>query len=176
MKLFLAGLFNYIYTIIMWMPCYILRRFLLKRTLGTLGKSSFIMRNVDLRKPKNVFIGNNVIINKKVLLDGRGGKLIIGDNVDIAQEVNIWTLTHDINDDNHKAIGFDVTIDDYVWIGSRVAIMPGVKIGKGAVVGTCSVVTKNVPENTIVAGIPAKIIGYRNNKLKYTLNINRWFR
>ena len=54
--------------------------------------------------------------------------------------------------------------------------MPGVTIGKGAVVGTCSVITKDVPENAIVAGVPAKIIGYRNNPLVYELNYTVWFR
>ena len=68
------------------------------------------------------------------------------------------------------------TIGDYAWIGARSTIMSGVTIGKGAVVGTCSVVTKDVPENAIVAGIPAKIIGYRNNPLVYELDYTVWFR
>ena len=101
------------------------------------------------------------------MLDGRGGEVIIHDCVDIAQETNIWTLEHDVNDNYHKTKAGDVEIFDHVWIASRVTILPGIKIGRGAVIAACSVVTKDVPEKAIVAGIPAKIIGYRNNDLKY---------
>ncbi|MCD8182049.1 MAG: acyltransferase [Bacteroides sp.] len=132
------------------------------------------MSFVEVRKPKNVSIGDHSVINKKVLLDGRGGKLIIKDNVDVAQETNIWTLEHNVNDDYHSSIGGDVIIEDYVWIASRVTVLPGVHIGKGAVVACCSVVTKDVPPMTIVAGIPAKVVGKRTNNLKYTHNYFPW--
>ena len=110
-----------------------------------------------------------------MLLDGRGGKLIIGNNVDIAQETNIWTLQHDVNDLNHISIGADVVIEDYVWIASRVTILPGVRIGRGAVVACNSVVTRNVPAMEIVGGIPAKKIGIRTNSLQYKLFHQPWF-
>ena len=96
--------------------------------------------------------------------------------MDIAQETIIWTLGHDVNDINHTSIGADTTISDYVWIGARSTIMPGVTIGKGAIVGTCSVVTKDVPENAIVAGVPARVIGHRDNPLVYELKYKVWFR
>ena len=131
---------------------------------------------VEFRKPRNISIGSNTVINKKVLLDGRGGQLIIGNNVDIAQETNIWTLEHDVNDDFHTDKGGDVVIEDYVWIASRVTILPGVTIGKGAVVASNAVVTKDVPSMGIVGGIPAKIIGQRKSKLLYKLNYQPWFR
>ena len=131
---------------------------------------------VEFRKAKNITIGYNSVINKKVLLDGRGGQLIIGNNVDIAQETNIWTLEHDVHDDYHTDKGGKVTIEDYVWIASRVTILPGVKIGRGAVIAANSVVTKDVRAMAIVGGIPAKIIGERKSKLKYTLNYHPWFR
>ena len=69
-----------------------IRHLYLRRKLGGLGKSSFISRNVRFRNTKNIFIGEGCVINPYVLLDGRGGKLIIGDNVDIAQESVIWTM------------------------------------------------------------------------------------
>ncbi|MCG8326132.1 MAG: acyltransferase [Chitinophagales bacterium] len=134
------------------------------------------MIGVEIRVGKNISIGNNTVINSKVLLDGRGGKLQIGNNVDIAQETNIWTLQHDINDDNHAAKGKDVVIEDYVWIASRVSILPGVRIGKGAVIATGAVVTKNVPPMSVMGGVPAKKIGERNNALNYTLNYKPKFR
>jgi len=69
-----------------------------------------------------------------------------------------------------------VIIGDYVFIGPRAVIMPGVHIGKGAVVGAGAVVTKDVPEMTVVAGIPAKEIRKRNlTELKYKIGRARWF-
>jgi len=130
---------------------------------------------LEVRNGKNISIGNNCVFNKKVLLDGRGGRLIIGNNVDIAQETNIWTLQHDVHDDMHGNDGGDVIIEDYVWIASRVTILPGVRIGKGAVVASNSVVTKDIPSMSIVGGIPAKIIGERRSGLKYQLFYQPWF-
>ena len=141
-----------------------------------IGKDSNLLRNVNILIPSNIKIGDNCVINSKALLDGRGGKLIIGNNVDIAREVNIWTLEHDPHDDFHKAIGGNVIIEDYVWIASRATILPNVRIGKGAVIASGAVVTKDVPEMSIVGGVPAKIIGKRTSKLKYTLNYKPLFR
>jgi maltose O-acetyltransferase len=131
---------------------------------------------IEIRKGKNISIGNNTIINKKVLLDGRGGKLSIGNNVDIGQETNIWTLEHDVHDNNHKDTGSGIIIEDHVWIASRVTVLPGVRIGKGAVIASGAVVTKDVPPLSIVGGVPAKIIGKRNNALNYTLHYKPWFK
>lgn len=171
----LIGLFSFISSFFMWFHFHCLRYLFLKLFLGKVGKGTIFLRNLDIRKPQNIYIGSNCIINKRTLLDGRGGKLIIGNNVDIAQDVNIWTLEHDINGDDHNSIGNDVYIEDYVWIGARVTIQPGVRIGKGAVIGACALVTKDVPSMAVVGGVPAKIIGERNNKLIYKLNYNPWF-
>jgi maltose O-acetyltransferase len=108
-------------------------------------------------------------------LDGRGGSIRIGNNVDIAQETNIWSLEHNPNNDMHMTKSGDVVIDDYVWIASRVTILPGVHVGRGAVIASCAVVTKDVPPMSIIAGVPAKVIGYRDNKFKYTLNYRPLF-
>ena len=123
---------------------------------------------VEVRRADRVIIGSNCVVNRDVLLDGRGGCLSIGNNVDIAQEVVIWTLGHDAHDDYHRDEGGPVTIGDYAWIGHRSVIMPGVTIGRGAVVAAGAVVTKDVPAMAIVAGVPAKVIGERRSKLLYT--------
>lgn len=140
------------------------------------GKHTNFLIGIEYRNPMNISIGSNSVVNKKVLLDGRGGKLIIGNNVDIAQETNIWTLEHDVHDDFHTDKGGDVIIGDFVWIASRCTILPGVTIGKGAVVAANSVVTKDVKEMTIVGGIPARELGKRQSSLKYSLNYQPWFR
>jgi acetyltransferase-like isoleucine patch superfamily enzyme len=161
---------------IMYIPFHAIRLFFIRRTLRSIGKHTNFLMGVEFRKGKNISIGNNCVINKKVLLDGRGGKLIIGNNVDIAQETNIWTLEHDVNDDAHKDKGDTVIIEDYAWVASRVTILPGVTIGKGAVIAAGAVVTRDVPSMAIVGGIPAKIIGTRKSALTYTLNHQPWFR
>ena len=62
-----------------------------------------------------------------------------------------------------------VVIEDYVWISSRATILPGVHIGKGAVIASGAVVTNDVPENAIVGGVPAKVIGKRECNYRYKL-------
>ncbi len=161
---------------IMYIPFYSFRKFFIKNTIHSLGENTSFLVGVEFRNGKNISIGNNSIINKKVLLDGRGGKLVIGNDVDIAQETNIWTLEHDVHDDHHKDIGADVIIEDYVWIASRVTILPGVRIGRGAVVASCALVNKDVPPMAIVGGVPAKVLGTRKSALKYKLHYKPWFK
>lgn len=125
-----------------------------------------------IRSPRNIAIGEGVSIGPKVLLDGRCG-LFIGNNVTIAYEAIIWTLNHDYNDVGFAAKGAPVVIGDYAWICCRSIILPGIEIGKGAIVASGAVVTKDVPPYAIVAGIPAKVIGYREKKVyKYGYNSN----
>ena len=138
--------------------------------------SSAIYRNVDLRSPYRIVVGAHTNINKRCVLDGRGG-LKIGNNVDIAQETNIWTEQHDYNSPTYKSVCKEVVIEDYVWLASRVTVLPGVHIGRGSVVASGAVVTKDVPPLAIVAGIPAKIIGYRKEEaLQYHLGDRAWFK
>src|SRR6266498_4763977 len=171
------GFKDYIFRhFIMYIPFHFVRLFFIRRTLKSVGRATNFLMGVQFRKGKNISIGNNTVINEKVLLDGRGGKLIIGNNVDIAQETNIWTLEHSVHDDYHKDVGGDVIIEDYVWIASRVTILPGVTIGRGAAVAANAVVTKDVTAMSIVGGIPAKVIGYRRSQLKYSLNYKPFFR
>lgn len=160
--------------IIMNIPFYCVRHIWLKIFLKKMGHHNAIKRGVEFIIPHRISIGNCTTINKRVLLDGRGG-LTIGSNVDIAREVNIWTEQHDYNSHDYKGVCKPVVIDDYVWLASRATILPGVHIHKGAVVATCAVVTKDVPENAIVAGIPAKIIGWRQCNYSYNLGERIWF-
>lgn len=167
---------NIIIRLLFYMPSHRFRRWLLSLVINDIGDNSWVLLGLEVRGGKNISIGSNCAINKNVLLDGRGGNLLIGSNVDIAQETNIWTLSHDVNSDTHASIGSDVIIEDYAWIASRATILPGVRIGRGAVVATGAVVTKNVPEMTIVGGVPARKIGVRKSKLKYNLNYHPQFR
>lgn len=161
---------------LMYFPVHSIRNIFISYTIHALGENSSFLMGVEIRNGKNISVGNNSVINARVLLDGRGGKLKIGNNVDIAQETNIWTLEHDLNDDYHSEKGGDVTIEDYVWIASRVTILPGLTIGKGSVIATGSVVTKTIPPMSVAGGVPARIIGNRYSGLKYNLKYKPWFR
>ena len=161
-----------------WVSCipFHLIRLQIYRLSGLrVGKNCSILMGCELRYPNKIILGDHCVINRDVLLDGRGGPLTIGNNVDIAQEAVIWTLGHDIHDDSHHDKGAAVTIEDYVWIGHRAIIMPGVTIGRGAVVAAGAVVTKSAPAMSIVAGVPAKIIGQRHSALNYTKFHRPWF-
>lgn len=141
-----------------------------------IDKGSTIHTGATFYDPRNIEIGKDTIIGERVVLDGRD-KLIIGNHVAIASEVMIYNSEHDVNDPNFCAIEQPVYIEDYVFIGPRAIILPGVKIGKGAIVAAGAVVTKDVPPYAIVGGVPAKIIGERKNKsLNYKLGRARWFR
>lgn len=176
MKSFISGLYHFFIEMIMCIPCHPLRRFICILLMKHFGKSNSIYRNVDLRSPYRISVGEHTNINKRCVLDGRGG-LTIGSNVDIAQDTYIWTEQHDYNSPTYRSICKEVIIDDYVWLASRATVLPGVHIGRGAVVASGAVVTKDVPPLAIVAGVPAKIIGYRKEEaLQYHLGDRAWFR
>ena len=146
-----------------WFPSMRVRVLYLKVLGMKIKGSNVLWEGFHIRNPKGITLEGGVNIGPKVLLDGRMG-LRIGNNAVIAYEAIIWTLNHDYNDIHFAAKGAPVYIGDYAWICSRSIILPGISIGKGAVVASNAVVTKDVPDWAIVAGIPAKIIGYREIK------------
>lgn len=156
----------------MCFPLHIVRRLWFKLFVrgSRRSKRIAVYRHVRVKKYSCIRVGNNVVINRNVLLDGRSG-LEIGDNVDIGEYVKIWTLEHDPSDSNHATRGRTTIIEDHVWIAPWSIIMPGVHIGRGAIIGGGSVVTHDVPKNAIVAGNPAKIISERKNELTYNLKV-----
>ncbi len=108
----------------------------------------------------NITVGKNVFINACCKFQDQGG-IEIGNNVLIGHSVVIATLNHDFAPGNRLSMyAKKVRIGNNVWIGSNSTILPGVIINDGAIVGAGSVVTKDVPQNAVVAGNPAKIIKY----------------
>ncbi|MFQ3354329.1 MAG: acetyltransferase-like isoleucine patch superfamily enzyme [Paracoccaceae bacterium] len=136
-----------------------------------LGKGANVLTNVEIlysgMSKTQIKIGENSVINSFCLLDGRHNSIEIGKNVDIGRETAIFTLGHDPHNDQHNVIGAPVQIGDFVWIAARVTILPGVKIGRGAVVAAGSVVSKDVSPMEIVAGNPARTISIRRSALEY---------
>jgi len=156
-------------------PFHSFRKLIYRLSGIKIGKGSTIHMWANFFQPKNIVIGSDTIIGNNAFFDGRE-KLVIGDHVDIASEVMIYNSEHDVSADDFKAREEEVVIDDYVFIGPRAIILPGVKIGRGAVIGAGAVVTKNVADYSIVGGIPAKVIGERKNKnLNYKLGRARLF-
>lgn len=152
-----------------YLPFHFLRIFILNTFFrSNINYKSGLYYGVEIRHPWKLKIEQSSVIGHNCLLDARKG-LVVGKNVNISSEVMIWTLHHDYNDMYFKAIGNSVEIGDYVWVCSRAIILPGIKIGKGAVIASGAVVTKDVGEYCIMAGVPAKEIGKRSNDLQYDL-------
>ena len=106
----------------------------------------------------NIHIGKNVFINSGCKFQDQGG-IFIDDGALIGHNVVIATLNHDMNPTKRASmIAQPIHIGKNVWIGSNATILAGVSIGNGAVIGAGSVVTKDVPENAVYAGVPAKKI------------------
>lgn len=129
-----------------------------------------------------IVIGNDVQLNDYVHI-GAVGDIHIGNNVLIASKVYISDHNHGGYDKNksdsplippinRKQIVKPVRIEDNVWIGESVCILPGTSIGFGSVIGAMSVVTKNIPPYSIAVGSPAKVIKTYNFEKQYWVNIN----
>jgi maltose O-acetyltransferase len=156
-------------------PFHHLRRLVYRLAGIKIGKGSTIHMGANFFQPKGINIGEDSIIGNHAFLDGRAS-LKIGNHVDIASEVMIYNSEHDVYRQDMKAIEAPVVIEDYAFIGPRVIILPGVKIGKGAVVAAAAVVTKDVVPGKIVGGVPAREIGERKiKKYNYRLGRARWF-
>ena len=108
------------------------------------------------------------MVGSCAVLDGRRG-ITIGSNVNLSSGVWIWTLQHAINDPNFGTEGGPVEIGDRAWVSCRVVILPGVRIGTGAVIAAGAVVTRDIPDFAIAAGVPARVIGHRACDLRYEL-------
>lgn len=165
---YLEAVTGFLWWIVGYLPFHTCRKFFYRLFGMKLGRGSTLHMMGRVYDPRHIKIGQDTLIGERVTLDGRRqlpnsqGGLEIGSHVDIASEVMIWTSEHDLHDPNMRAIEEKVIIEDYVFIGPRAIILPGVKIGRGAAVGAGAVVTKDVEPGTIVGGVPAKVIGRRD--------------
>lgn len=107
---------------------------------------------------KNILVEENVFINAGCQFQDQGG-IIIGEGSLIGHNVVLATLNHDLNPERRQiCIPAPIKIGKNVWIGSNSTVLPGVQIGDNSVIAAGAVVTKDVPENTIVGGVPARFI------------------
>ena len=172
----LTELAVYIVYILSFFPSHVLRKLLLQLAGMKIGKGSTIHMGIKYYEFQHTEIGDDSIIGEGTVLDGRDN-LIIGNHVDIASEVMIYNAEHDVHAPDFGPLSEPVIIEDFVFIGPRAIILPGVTIHEGAVVGAGAVVTKDVLPYTICAGVPAREIGKRNNnRSKYILGRAQLFR
>lgn len=196
---FFIDFWVYIATLTGLIPSHTIRLFLYRHVFRVqIGENSSIHWLARFNQPSGIAIGHNTIIGNDAFLDGRFKRnwkpgqhkisgyfreffkpsvrpLTIGNNVSIAGEVRIFTMEHDIDDPDFAEVSAPVTIDDYAVIGTRVTILPGVTIGRGAVVASGAVVTKDVPSYTVVGGVPEQFIKNRSKNLRYQLKFARLF-
>lgn len=130
------------------------------------GDGSLVAAGSFLHGP--ITLGRRVSLNHGVSIDGGAGGVIIGDDTRIATGAAIFAFEHGIEPDRtvreQRVTSSGIVIGADVWIGARAGITDGVHVGDHAVVGMGAVVTRDVPEWAIVAGVPARVIGDRREK------------
>jgi len=187
---------------------FLLRKKLYPRLFKNSGRGLILGRNVTIRHPDKITLGNNVTVDDNSVLEGRGGGIVLEDSVVVNRNSMLLAKTGPIHLGSRTTIGSNcvlaslggielgksvlvaggcymcggdyhmddathaimdqgayskgpIRIGDNVWIGTGAIILDGVTIGPGAMIGAGAVVTKDVPENMIVAGIPATVIRNR---------------
>ena len=141
-------------------------RYLLIKTLAIdIGNNVSIHPGVFLLNPEKLVIGDNVSIHPLCYIDA-SGEIVIGNDVSIAHGVTILSTSHgytqlDIPIKDQKITASKTTISDDIWIGAKATILNGTNIGNGSVIAASAVVTTDVPQNSVVAGVPSKVIKKR---------------
>ncbi|KPP94396.1 Hexapeptide repeat of succinyl-transferase [Erythrobacter sp. HL-111] len=132
-----------------------------------MGKPLGITPDVNFSEPQNIVIGERVSIGSRCFLWAGPcrGRIVIGDDVLFGPEVIVTAANYRFNDGAPVTRQLmderDVEIGDDAWLGARVIVLPGVKIGAGAVIAAGAVVTSDIPSFAIAAGVPAKVVGTR---------------
>ena len=139
---------------------------LYRQLFGAAGKNLSIKPGFFCDMGVNIHIGDNFLTNYNVtILDM--ARVTIGNNVWLGPNVGIYAVAHPMDAAGRQqtlGIAKPITIGDNVWIGGNSVVLMGVTIGKNVVVGAGSVVTHDVPDNALVAGNPARVIRYIDNK------------
>ena len=144
---------------------------ILKQMFGSIGNNTSVGLPFICDYGRNIYIGDNVSINMNCTFVDCN-KIIIGNNVLIASNVQLYTSTHPVELSERLVPGWTpesgeyfcrtyalpITIGNGCWIGGGVIILPGVSIGNGSVIGAGSVVTKDIPDNSLAAGNPWRVI------------------
>jgi len=122
--------------------------------------------HTEIISVSKLVIGNDCTIGNHCSLDSRGG-LTIGNRCNISSHTLFVSGKHNIHSPDFESCELSIVVEDYVWICTRSLILGGITIGEGAVVAAGAVVTRSVEPYTVVAGVPAKVIGKREKNLSY---------
>ena len=161
-------------TLLAVIPTFWARGAILRLCGWRLGRRVAIHRGVrvtSLRRGSQ--IGARSVINHGVLLDNRRG-LNIGKNVSIAHDCSLYTLGHDIDAPGFDTKGGCINIGDHAVLFAKVAVMPGVSLGRGSVCYPCAVVVRDVGPFEVVGGNPAQVLRKRSTDLGYELDYRVW--
>ena len=162
-------------SVVTHIPLHFIRQSFLRAAGMRIGKNVAILTGATIIRPERIRIGNGCMIGFDSFLGGEAG-ITIGDNVNISSQCVFLGGIHDPDDPHFGAILKPTVIEDYAWLATRATVVAGVRIGRGAIVATGAVVTKDVPPYAIVAGVPAKKIKERNPEAcKYELAYQPWF-
>ena len=161
-----AILFWWLNNIVAYIPLWTIRRICYRLAGWKIGKGTQLNMLQYVIGPGAFSIGQYSHVNPSCLIDYRGG-LEIGNGVSISHRVMLITGSHDVQSVDFRQVDLPIQIGDHVWVGAGATILKGVTVGEGAVVAAGAVVTKNVPPHAIVAGVPAKVIGTRQEDLDY---------
>lgn len=151
-----------------WVPIHFLRVATLRAFGCRVGSGATVYHGFQVRNPRGLAIGRRTSIGDGAILDARGG-LTIGEDTNLSTGVNIWTAQHDWRSPEFSYQKHAVHIGNQVWIGPRVTILPGAQVCDGAVVAAGAVVRGVVPPRALVGGVPAKVLGYRQEVPTYKL-------
>jgi putative colanic acid biosynthesis acetyltransferase WcaF len=165
LNILLEAAFNKVVTHV---PVRALRRWWLKLAGADLAPDVAIFCGAQVLNPGGLSIGRRGAIGWRTFLDARGG-ITMGNDVNVASDCHIITADHDVRSPHFEARYAPVLLEDFTSVGTRCMVLKGVTIGRGGVVAAGAVVNRNVPECTIVGGIPAKPIGTRPSDLLYTI-------
>ncbi|MEH2295892.1 acyltransferase [Nostoc sp.] len=171
---FCNGWSSYLLNLTGYVPSHFFRNFVYRSFGVKLAQTSSILSRTRFMNPQALSIDEHTAIGHDCIFDARQG-ISIGSCVNLASETRIYTMQHDIDDPFFETTGAPVVIEDYAYIGTCVIILPGVRIGKGAVVASGAVVTKDVAPYTMVGGVAAKFIRERSQYLRYKLNHSKWY-
>ena len=142
-----------------------IRNYFYKYLFKSSGNNFNILDSVVINFPENISIGNKVSIHQFCYFDSQD-EIIIGSNVSIGNSVKFITSSHKFLDQDDLIKNQGVTtkpiiVEDNVWIGCGVSILQGVKISKNSIIGANSLVNKDIPQDSIAAGVPCKVIRER---------------
>jgi putative colanic acid biosynthesis acetyltransferase WcaF len=149
-------------------PIRTLRMAWLRASGARLGPGSAVFWGTTVFNARDLRVGARSVISFRCVLDARGG-LVLGEDVVVASDVQIITGGHDINAPDFRPFFRPVHVGDRVWLASKATVLAGTRLGEGAVVAACALVTSDIPAFSVVAGTPARVVSQRSHDLTYRI-------